>query len=70
MTPNHFDTGDGYLCWKYPDVAILQYHAYDERFSQRRDLQAVIRALRPDWADCNQATTIASLAGKHLEHNT
>jgi len=70
MTVNHFDTDDGYLCWKYPDVAISHYHAYDKRFSQHCDLHAVIRALRPDWADCNQATTITSSAGNHLEHDT
>ena len=30
-----FDTGDGYYCWKYPEVTILHYHGYDEGFAGR-----------------------------------
>ena len=30
-----FDNGDGYYCWKYPEVTILHYHGYDEGFSGR-----------------------------------
>ena len=30
-----FDNGDGYYCWKYPEVTILHYHGYDEGFSER-----------------------------------
>jgi hypothetical protein len=30
-----FDNGDGCYCWKYPEVAILHYHGYDEGFAGR-----------------------------------
>ena len=30
-----FDNGDGFYCWKYPEVAILHYHGYDEGFAGR-----------------------------------
>ncbi len=45
-----FDTGDGYLCWKYPEATIFHYHEYGEDFSQRRHLLEVIRETTPDWA--------------------
>ena len=30
-----WDNGDGYYCWKYPELAILHYHGYDEGFAGR-----------------------------------
>ena len=30
-----FDNGDGYYCWKCPEVTILHYHCYDEGFAGR-----------------------------------
>ena len=45
-----FDTGDGYLCWKYPELRLAHYHDYATGFSDRRSLQEVIEELAPDWA--------------------
>lgn len=45
-----FDTGDGYLCWKYPDLRLSHYHDYTSGFSGRRPLEEVIEELDPDWA--------------------
>lgn len=45
-----FDTGDGYLCWKYPELRLGHYHDYTAGFSDRRSLQEVIEELAPDWA--------------------
>jgi len=45
-----FDTGDGYLCWKFPELRIGYFHAYHEGFTQRRPLHDVIEELDPDWA--------------------
>jgi len=45
-----FDTGDGYLCWKYPELKIAHYHDYSAGFAGRRPLQDVIDELSPDWA--------------------
>ncbi|MGK2942603.1 MAG: DUF2203 domain-containing protein [Immundisolibacter sp.] len=45
-----FDTGDGYLCWKYPELTLGHYHGYDEGFSGRKPLIEVLESLDPDWA--------------------
>ncbi len=45
-----FDTGDGYLCWKYPELKISHYHDYTAGYSDRRPLKEVIEELDPDWA--------------------
>jgi len=45
-----FDTGDGYLCWKYPELKIAHYHGYDQGFEGRRPLREVVEELDPDWA--------------------
>ena len=45
-----FDTGDGYLCWKFPEPKLGHYHTYDEGFTARRPLDEVIEEFDPDWA--------------------
>ena len=45
-----FDTGDGYLCWKYPELKIAYYHDYTYGISGRRRLDEVIEEINPDWA--------------------
>lgn len=45
-----FDTSDGYLCWKYPELKLGHYHNYHEGFGGRRPLREVIEELDPDWA--------------------
>lgn len=45
-----FDTGDGYLCWKFPELKLAHYHNYHEGFGGRRPLSEVIEELDPDWA--------------------
>lgn len=45
-----FDTGDGYLCWKYPELQINHYHDYTAGFAGRRDLDEIIEETDPDWA--------------------
>ncbi len=30
-----FDTGEGYYCWRYPEVAVQHYHGHDEGFAAR-----------------------------------
>ncbi|NOZ10077.1 MAG: DUF2203 family protein [Gammaproteobacteria bacterium] len=45
-----FDTGDGYLCWKYPELKLSHYHDYSQSFSDRRPLEEVVEELDPDWA--------------------
>lgn len=45
-----FDTGDGYLCWKYPEIKIAHYHRYTGGFASRQPLAQVIDENSPDWA--------------------
>jgi len=45
-----FDTGDGYLCWKYPEIELSYYHDYNSGFGGRRPLDVVIEETDPDWA--------------------
>lgn len=30
-----FDNGDGYYCWRYPELNVEHYHGYDEGFAGR-----------------------------------
>jgi hypothetical protein len=46
-----FDTGDGYLCWKFPELRIGHYHSYDTGFGGRRRLSDVVEEFDPDWAN-------------------
>lgn len=34
-----FDNGQGYFCWKYPEVEVGYWHGYDDGFSKRIALQ-------------------------------
>jgi hypothetical protein len=45
-----FDTGDGYLCWKFPELRIGYYHSYHEGYSNRIPLRQVVEEFDPDWA--------------------
>ncbi len=45
-----FDTGDGYLCWKYPEIKLAYFHEYDSGYGGRRPLPEVIDELAPEWA--------------------
>lgn len=45
-----FDTGDGYLCWKFPELRIGYYHSYHEGYSSRIPLRQVVEEFDPDWA--------------------
>ncbi len=46
-----FDTGDGYLCWKYPELTVSHYHSYNGGFIERRPISEVVKEMHPDWAD-------------------
>lgn len=45
-----FDTGDGYLCWKYPELRIAWFHDYQSGFAERQKLAEVIENFAPEWA--------------------
>ena len=45
-----FDTGDGYLCWKYPEVDLYFFHDYHDDYAQRVSIERVIARRSHDWA--------------------
>lgn len=45
-----FDTGDGYLCWRFPELKIGHYHGYHEGYDVRRPLGQIVEEFDPDWA--------------------
>lgn len=45
-----FDTGDGYICWRFPELKLGYYHGYQEGYASRRPLREVIEEFDPDWA--------------------
>ncbi len=45
-----FDTGDGYLCWRYPEIRLAYFLEYGEDFQCRRPLKSVIEETQPEWA--------------------
>lgn len=47
-----FDSGDGYFCWKYPEVAIDHWHAYRDGYTKRKKL--VDQSL--EFAEINSST--------------
>lgn len=46
----HFDTGDGHLCWRFPELRIASYHLYEDCEHGRRTLEEYIELFQPDWA--------------------
>ena len=30
-----WDSGDGYYCWKYPELAVSHFHGYEDGFDGR-----------------------------------
>ena len=45
-----FDTGEGYLCWRYPELRLAYFRGYGENLGSRRRLSEVIQEYQPDWA--------------------
>ena len=45
-----FDTGDGYLCWRHPELRLAYFRYYEEDFSRRRPITQVIEEDQPEWA--------------------
>ncbi len=45
-----FDTGDGFLCWRFPQLKVGHYYAYGEAYTDRRPIGEVVEEFDPDWA--------------------
>lgn len=46
----HFDTGDGHLCWRYPELRLASFHLYGDCENGRRSIDEYIELFQPDWA--------------------
>lgn len=46
----HFDTGDGHLCWRFPELRLASFHLYEDCERGRRAVDEYIELFQPDWA--------------------
>ena len=45
-----FDTGEGHLCWRYPELKIGYFRDYDCEFDDRKPVKSLIEETAPVWA--------------------
>ena len=45
----HFDTGDGHLCWRFPELRLANFHLYEDCDKGRRAVEEYIELFQPDW---------------------
>ncbi len=45
-----FDTGEGYLCWRHPELRLAYFRGYGTDFGSRQPLSDFIEEYQPDWA--------------------
>jgi len=45
-----FDTGEGYLCWRFPELRIGFFRKYDSEFDDRKPVNLLIEETAPVWA--------------------
>ena len=45
-----FDTGEGYLCWRFPELKIGYFRDYDCEFDNRIPVKSLIEETAPIWA--------------------
>jgi len=45
-----FNLGDGFLCWRYPELSLRYFRTNDQSFSQRMKIDNYIEECDPDWA--------------------
>lgn len=45
----HFDTGDGHLCWRFPELHIAYFHLYEDCEQGRRSVTEYVELFQPDW---------------------
>ena len=46
-----FDTGEGYLCWRYPEIRLDYFHDYDEPVECRRPIADLCLDYPPEWTN-------------------
>ncbi|HDZ78334.1 MAG TPA: DUF2203 family protein, partial [Gammaproteobacteria bacterium] len=38
----HFDTGDGHLCWRFPELRLANFHLYEDCEKGRRSVKEYV----------------------------
>ena len=44
-----FDTGEGYLCWRFPELKIGYFRDYGSKFDDRMPVKLLIEETAPIW---------------------
>jgi hypothetical protein len=44
-----FDIGEGYVCWRYPEIRLDYFRGYGERPEDRRKISEICEQYCPDW---------------------
>jgi hypothetical protein len=47
----HFDTGDGHLCWRFPELRLANFHLYEDCEKGRRSVDEYTEMFQPDWGE-------------------
>ena len=47
----HFDTGDGHLCWRFPELRLANFHLYEDCENGRRSVDEYTELFQPDWGE-------------------
>jgi len=45
-----FDTSEGYLCWRFPELKIGYFRDYGGEFDDRKSVKSLIEETAPFWA--------------------
>ncbi len=45
-----FDTGEGYLSWRFPELKIGYFRDYDSEFDDRMPVKSLVEETAPIWA--------------------
>lgn len=45
----NFDIGEGYICWRYPEIRLDYFRGYAERPEDRCKISEICDQYRPDW---------------------
>jgi hypothetical protein len=44
-----YDIGEGYVCWRYPEIRLDYFRNYGERPEDRRKISEICEQYCPDW---------------------
>ncbi len=43
------DMGEGYVCWRYPEIRLDYFHDYEEKPADRKRISELYEEFSPDW---------------------